>query len=422
MFEILRAWFPLALSWFFMALELPFTTAFISRLPNPQENLASFGGIAFPLAILIEAPILMLLSASTALCRDYEAYTTIRRAMMKMGAALTLVHILIVLPPFFDIIVVRMIGTPPGIQELVRLSLLSFLLWSWSVGHRRFHQGILIRFHKSRMIGVGTAVRVTTLFAVLWFGSSVQVIPGAMLGGLAVCAGALSEAVIIRIFVHPYLKILYTMRGPGISNGAFTKFYIPLALTSIIGFLNQPFASAAITRMPLAFESLAVLPVISGCIFMFRSWGMAMQEVVIARFEKEGEPRRLFQFSLLLAAVVTVPYIFLSLHPVHISLFHDVSGLSLDLASFGGRALIWGIFLPFVSSLTSYYQGLLVHQHKTKSVTTSIVVNVTGCCATLLSGVLFQPIPAIDFVLIAFSVGFGLQLFSLWVATRSTRL
>ena len=39
--------------------------ATMARLPDPAVNLAAFGGIVFPLALLVEAPIIMLLAAST---------------------------------------------------------------------------------------------------------------------------------------------------------------------------------------------------------------------------------------------------------------------------------------------------------------------------------------------------------------------
>ena len=52
-----------------MATEGPFLVAIIARLPDPTFNLAAYG-VAFALAILIEAPVIMLMSAATSLVRD----------------------------------------------------------------------------------------------------------------------------------------------------------------------------------------------------------------------------------------------------------------------------------------------------------------------------------------------------------------
>ncbi len=67
---IIRTWWPLAASWLLMGLEGPAISAVIARLANPEINLAAYGGVVFPLALFIEAPIIMLLAASTALSTD----------------------------------------------------------------------------------------------------------------------------------------------------------------------------------------------------------------------------------------------------------------------------------------------------------------------------------------------------------------
>ena len=57
-----------------MSLELPALSAVIARLPNPDINLAAYGGVVFPLALILESPIIMLLAASTALSKDCASY------------------------------------------------------------------------------------------------------------------------------------------------------------------------------------------------------------------------------------------------------------------------------------------------------------------------------------------------------------
>jgi hypothetical protein len=68
--RIFDTWWPLAASWVLMGAELPVLSAVVARLDNPEINLAAYGGIIFPIALLIEAPVIMLLAASTALCKD----------------------------------------------------------------------------------------------------------------------------------------------------------------------------------------------------------------------------------------------------------------------------------------------------------------------------------------------------------------
>ncbi len=157
--RIFRTWWPLAASWALMGAELPALSATIARLPNPEINLAAYGGIVFPIALIIEAPIIMLLAASTALSKDWDSYQKLRRFMMAAGASLTALHVLIAFTPLYYFIVERILGAPTAIVEPGRIGLMIMTPWTWSIAYRRFNQGVLIRFGHSKAVGVGTMVR-----------------------------------------------------------------------------------------------------------------------------------------------------------------------------------------------------------------------------------------------------------------------
>ncbi|MBZ0268757.1 hypothetical protein K8I85_11415, partial [bacterium] len=98
---VFATWWPLAASWLMMGLELPAVSAVLARLHDPEIHLAAYGGVVFPLALLIEAPIIMLLAASTALSRDRASYRKLRRFVFAAAGALTTVHLLVVLTPLY---------------------------------------------------------------------------------------------------------------------------------------------------------------------------------------------------------------------------------------------------------------------------------------------------------------------------------
>ncbi len=60
--KIFKFWLPLAATWLMMSLEGPFIAAIIARLPEPKFNLAAYG-VAFSFALIIEAPVIMIMSA-----------------------------------------------------------------------------------------------------------------------------------------------------------------------------------------------------------------------------------------------------------------------------------------------------------------------------------------------------------------------
>jgi len=176
--KIIKIWFPLAASWLLMGVEMPVISAVMARLENPEISLATHGGIVFPLALIIEAPIIMLLSASTALSKDWDSYQKIFRFMMIMGASLTVLHLLVAFTPLYDFVVVELMGVPEEIIESGRMGLRFMLPWTWSIAYRRFQQGVMIRFGHSQAVGVGTIVRLCTDVVVLGTGLLIGSIPG----------------------------------------------------------------------------------------------------------------------------------------------------------------------------------------------------------------------------------------------------
>ena len=70
---------------------------------NPTLHLAALGGAVLPITLIIESPIIMLLTASTALAGfSQQAYRLINRFMMWTGFIITIFHAFI--QPFTPIL------------------------------------------------------------------------------------------------------------------------------------------------------------------------------------------------------------------------------------------------------------------------------------------------------------------------------
>lgn len=150
---------PLGASWFLMAAEQPLLTAVIARMADQKVQLAAWGAVVFPVALVIEAPIIMLLAASTALCGDRQSYDKVRRFMLVAGASLTVLHVLVAFTPLFDLLTTHVLRTPAEAVEPARLGLKLMTPWTWAIAYRRFQQGVLIRFEHGRAVTAGTLVR-----------------------------------------------------------------------------------------------------------------------------------------------------------------------------------------------------------------------------------------------------------------------
>ena len=427
--KVASIWWPLAASWLLMSVELPFTSAVIARLALPEITLAAFGSVVFPIAVAVEAPIIMLLTASTALCRDWHSYLKVRRYMMVMGAVLTGIHGLIAFTPFFDFLVGRLMGVPPEIMGPARIGLQIMLLWTWAIAYRRFNQGILIRFGRSRVVSGGTLIRLLTVISVLGSGWYIGSLPGIVVAAVAVSAGVLAEAAFVGWKVRPMLSEYQggTLEGgpefsrveAAITVVSFTAFYLPLAMTSILRLAFQPVISSAVSRSPLALESLAVWPVLYGLFFILRCSGYAYQEVAVSLLDRKGGKKALERFAAMISLGATAAFFLIALTPLSRLWFEEFSGLPENLSRLGETGIWFGCLLPALSVYQSWFQARLVHLRRTRGVTESVVMYILSSSLVLVIAVLSGSIVGLYAAVLSLTIGISVQ--TGWLMWRCRR-
>lgn len=413
-------WTPLAASWLLMALELPAVSAVMARLAQPEISLAAYGGVVFPLAMLIEAPIIMMLAASTSLSRDRASHRKLARFVHAAGAALTALHVALVATPLYDVVVAGWMGAPPEILGPARTGLWIVLPWTWSIAYRRFQQGVLIRTGNSRQVGAGTVVRMAANGSVLAAGWLLGDWPGIVVGAAAVATGVVAEAAYVGVVVQRRIRELPDVDpdAPPLTRATFLRFYTPLVLTAVLNMSTNTLAAAAMTRMPRTLDSLAVWPVVGGFLFILRSMGFAFHEVVVALLGRPGAEAALSRFARRLAAATVTVLALVALTPLAQLWLSGVSALSAPLAALGASALLVAIPLPATAVFQSRLAGTLVHRHATRGVLESVTISLTVMAGVLLAGIAWGRVPGIRIVIAAALAGQVAQIAWLRVRTR----
>ena len=383
---IILFWFPLAATWLMMSLEGPYVAAIVARLPAAAQSLAAYG-VATALAWLIESPIMMLLSAATALVHGRDSYLALRRFAFLLNALVTAGMIVVSLPPVFRFIAQKLIGLPPDIASLAHLSLAIMIPWPAAIGYRRFYQGILVRHHLTRRVAYGTVVRLTTM-SVTALALLRSHLPGSAIGAIALLAGVVAEAAASRWMANQLVKTLMTQEeaSPGslLTLPEITRFYFPLALTSILGMALGPLVTFGLGRGRAPLESLAVWPVIQATVFIFRSGGIAYQEVGIALTGREGEhAHEVRRTATLLGALSSLALALVAFTPLEVVWLQRVTGLSEGLASFAKWPIRLLVLLPALDFLLSVQRSRWIVNRRTRVVTMATAVEGVGLAVTL---------------------------------------
>ncbi len=404
-------WGPLALTWLMMAFEQPFLIAFIARLGDAKFNLAAFG-IAGSFAMIIEAPIIMLMSASTALVTGQHSYRKLKRFTDILNAGITGIQLIFLIPPVFNFVVIDLMEVPAEIARLAHIALAIFLPWAASIGYRRFYQGILIRNNLTRRVTYGTMVRVSVIILVglLLYTAGIK---GAYVGAGAMSLAVLSEAVATRMMVSGTLKALLKKEDTENSNltlRSILRFYFPLALTSILSLGVHPFVTFFLGRSYMAVESLAVLPVVSSLVFIFRSLGLSYQEVNIALIGKNKQNYPVLRnFAVYLGLLVTVLISILAFTPLADLWFVNISGLSSELTELSYVPLKIMILLPAFTVLLNFQRSVLIINGTTGPISRATALELIGIILTMLVCVVFLNLIGAVAAAIAFVAGKGLS-------------
>jgi hypothetical protein len=199
----------------------------------------------------------------------------------------------------------------------------------------------------------------------------------------------------------------------------FLAFYLPLVMTSLLTLLVQPIGSAAISRMPMAIESLATWSVVSGLVFMFRSFGIAYNEVVVALMDEFQAAKQLWKFAVSSILTNSLLWLLILATPISRVWFEDISALPDHLVRLAQTAIWLTLPLPTLSFLQSWYQGAILHSRKTRAITEAVVIYLLVIICTLIMGVIYGKETGLYITLASFVFSTFIQTVWLWFRSQT---
>ena len=375
---IIKFWTPLALMWIVMALEMPVINSFVARMPHPKENLAVFG-VVFSLALIIEGPIIQMLSAATAVATHYRNYKRLLNFMHAAAGILTLIHLICALPPVFSYIASNLLNIDSYLIPSAQKAFIFMLPWTASIGYRRMWQGVLIQDGRTVAVTISMLLRMTVTCAVVITGYYTGLIPGSLIAAVSLTVGVTGGAVFAAMFAR---KTIVSMKQTEtkqktISYKKLFYFYFPLAMTSFITMANRPVLTAGISRAAEPLESLAVWPVIISFMFLFQGFPLSFQETAISLMKNRENIPKLRKFVIFLSSFTLMFYTAVIFSPLKNIVLKNVMGLKVELIELSMLPLIILMGLTFVTGLIAWLRAVNIKSDKTVNLASAVFVNFT---------------------------------------------
>lgn len=389
---MLALWLPLAASIMMMVLEASIVNIGLGRTANSELALAAYG-VALGLALLVEAPIMMLLDTSVARSTDRAAFVVVRRFTVILGLIVTAIGIALSFTALYGLVVVDLMNIPPDVAARARITLQILAFWPFPVAWRRAHQGVLIRAQRTAIITVATGIRLLSLATVLFIGLQLLPNQGALVAGTAMLISVTVEALVVTWATRPVLhsQEYRPVEDPGgatpLTMKALWRFYRPLAMTSVLRQTTRPMLNAGIAAAGMPRPSLAAWPVAWGFAVLLTGPAWSLQQLSTALVTNRAAYRRVRGFALSLGAIFSALLALVTFTPLYYLVMGGIYNLSPALQNLAKPALQLLVVYPLIMGAQGLYRGVLIRTGCTGDVRTAMAINVVTLGLALLVGV-----------------------------------
>jgi len=387
---LVRFSLPLALTFLMMSGAAPLVSngiAWVQGADGERIHLSAFL-LTFVTALFIYSPMFIARNVANRTITDRRSLGAFAVFFVSCAAAssvmLAVVSRLDALGHFWF---VTLLGTSAQTEALAREGLLVFVPIPILVALRGMAQGCHINNDQTWYVGIGTALRLTTM-AVFVFGYAIhRELTGPILGGLTYLTGIGVETVFVLAALYGKPQLTEEDGGPAMGFGHFTRYAGPLMLGSMLHQLSGPILIYIIGRAYQPGENAASYNLLRDTVWIMVSMLMTIQAVVISHATSRGNLRIIMRFSGGLVAVITAVAALLALTPLREVIF--VGWLRVDnriILALTFTALIWLIPMPAIALLNHFIMALHTRSGRTGWVMAGNVVGLAvlvGLACTL---------------------------------------
>jgi hypothetical protein len=138
---------------------------------------------------------------------------------------------------------------------------------------------------------------------------------------------------------------------------------------------------------------------------------------VVALLDENQSAKKLWKFAIGMIVVLSLVWIAIVTSPLSMLWFKVISAIPSELAILAQTGIWITIPLPALAVLQSWYQGAILHSHRTKGITEAVVIYLIANITTLSIGVIIGKVTGLYIGLISFVISTVIQ--TLWLRYRS---
>lgn len=382
-----RRFWPLSLSDVVMTAGDPLQSMALTRLPDPQLNLAAIG-IVKALANFVESPIIMVLHASTALTGSNASRRSLARFVCILALALTALFALLAWPPLYRWTLTHGYEADATLSARAFPALVIMLSWPAVIAWRRYYQGMLIRHARGRYLAWASAGRLLALVSALVLGLHLQGL-GAVVAAASLMVSLLVEALLVTAFAVTTGATAWKPESdPHLpaSVPAVARYYAPLAQTMLLVWGGRAALVALVARAVDAPVALAAWPAAWGFVLLVGNSTRMVQQLIIAH-ERETTAGLLLRFTGLVGLGCSGLLAALSFSQGGQQLLLHMLGGDAPLVSAALPVLQLGSLCPILIALQNAHQGYGIlrgrNRHLQRAALAGIVLTLSVTCVLI---------------------------------------
>lgn len=380
---VLAFYIPLAISGLMLSLARPTINAALARGSAVEISLAAYA-VAASIYFMLQGPVFSLRPVVITLARNPQSLRLIRRFSLVLGGGLTGVILVIAWTPLYGLIVLRAMGIPPPIAEAARPTLRILAFMPLMSSSRVFYQGLLVRRHRPRALGLGSLGQYSTLAIILVAGVGAGFLRSSTVAACAtICGEAANTA--IMFWRTRFTEPDHTSEAR-LSMGEIWRFYWSLALSMVMMTFFEPILNAGMARTWDAVFALAAYPIYTSIIALIDWPVWNVQQVTLTLVTDEPSYRLVRRFAIKLSLVFTGILLLFNVTPLATWVLRNVIGVEgevFQLARWGLRVMtIW----PMLTGYRNFLQALLIRWERTGDVRSCMLVRLAVLVLLMLIG------------------------------------